>query len=375
MGLGPVEDRAWISINSCPYFRDGELKPYAALTSFQNITKQRQDEETISNLNRQYNRVLKAATEVAIITADRIGTITYFNTGAERILGYAADDVVGKSTVRILVSPKELEAAANQFSPAEATPMDGIAALTAAVDKDGSLSWESTFLRKNGTELLVTAVITPIRSDQGDTTGYLAVIRDETDRARLEEVLKHSARTDHLTGLANRMVFEDALDLELKKVQRFKSSSALMLIDVDRFKQVNDTLGHETGDRALQALAQALERQARSTDLVARYGGDEFVMLLVGANHSGAMVAAENIRKAIDEIPANTGDPSLAITVCIGVSALDADDIGWHAAMRRADRAMYRAKSAGRNAVFGSDHEGIESPLSTAAARKQLLSN
>jgi len=86
------------------------------------------------------------------------------------------------------------------------------------------------------------------------------------------------------------------------------------------------------------------------------------------------MVAAENIRKAIEEIAADTGDSSLAITACIGVSALHAEDIGWHAAMRRADRAMYRAKSAGRNAVFGSDHEGIEPLPSTATARKALSS-
>jgi len=231
-------------------------------------------------------------------------------------------------------------------------------AVMATVRKQGSFRKEWTFLRRDGSQVEVSASITPVRSPQDETTGYLAVLQDITDKARLEEILRQSARNDHLTGLANRRVFEEAIDLEFKRMQRFRSASSVMMIDIDHFKSVNDSFGHETGDRALGALARVLKRTARSTDMAARFGGDEFVLLLVGTGLNGAMVIAEQVRKAIAELSLDANQKSFTVTVSIGVSSIAIDDQSWADGLRRADSAMYRAKSAGRNRVLAAQAGG-----------------
>ena len=133
------------------------------------------------------------------------------------------------------------------------------------------------------------------------------------------------------------------------------------MIDIDHFKQVNDTHGHEAGDRSLRALAKTLKTMARATDLPARFGGEEFVFLLVGADPAGAAEMAERIRMAIAQMVITSPTGDFGVTVSIGVAPILIDDESWSDAMSRADKAMYRAKRSGRNRVVTVNAERLVS--------------
>jgi len=179
----------------------------------------------------------------------------------------------------------------------------------------------------------------------------LVVVRDITETVRLTSELRQLARTDPLTSLANRRVFIEAAEVEFLRFKRFATPAALLMIDVDHFKAVNDTYGHDVGDTALVALAKILETSARGTDLAARFGGEEFVVLLAGTNSPGAIDTAERIRDAVAAISIPTIVGPLCFTVSVGVTEFSSGDDDWSVAMRRADQALYEAKAAGRNRV------------------------
>jgi diguanylate cyclase (GGDEF)-like protein len=169
--------------------------------------------------------------------------------------------------------------------------------------------------------------------------------------AELQRELAEQARTDSLTGALNRRAIEDAALRETARSLRHGSSLCMIMIDVDNFKMLNDKHGHIAGDRALQALARTVQSILRVSDFFARTGGEEFAILLPGADADAAFNIAERIRTAIalHDIPYETGP--LHITVSIGLTLLAAPDDTWEAMMRRADAAMYEAKHRGRNQV------------------------
>jgi diguanylate cyclase len=196
--------------------------------------------------------------------------------------------------------------------------------------------------------------------------------RDVEDQLRLAvtklELLKNEfqelARTDSLTGLANRRAFDEAMNAEFLRFQRFGAPAALLMIDIDRFKRVNDAYGHETGDRALIAVAARLKGIARATDLAARFGGEEFVVLLPGTPAAGAARIAQRIRHAIGQIEIAQPAVPFGFTVSIGVTAFSAADRDASEVVCRADHAMYRAKALGRNRVASSGESPQEKAVS-----------
>jgi diguanylate cyclase (GGDEF)-like protein len=179
--------------------------------------------------------------------------------------------------------------------------------------------------------------------------------KEIAERKRLEEQLREMTRTDPLTELANRRASEEAIESEFLRSKRFGSDTSLLMVDIDHFKQINDVHGHEAGDRALVALARILKGVARSIDLPARFGGEEFVVLLVNTNLFGAKEMAERIQLAVAEIVAVSPRGAFGFTVSIGVASFMSEDENWTEALRRADQAMYRAKESGRNTVMISE--------------------
>ncbi|MDH0864932.1 diguanylate cyclase [Mitsuaria sp. GD03876] len=177
-----------------------------------------------------------------------------------------------------------------------------------------------------------------------------------TQLAKVNAELEQRSRTDGLTGLANRMATEEGLRALLRTVRRYKTPSALLMLDIDRFKQVNDRHGHAAGDAVIRALAEVLKASSRDVDLPGRFGGEEFVVGLAHTDLPGAHRFAERLREriAVSPVAIDAGEggvAAIAYTVSIGVTVLRADDAGIEAALRRADEAMYRAKQAGRNRV------------------------
>jgi len=203
----------------------------------------------------------------------------------------------------------------------------------------------------------------------GKASGVVLVFRDITERRRLERQLQEHrhkleeanarlemlATTDELTLLKNRRAFQVRLAEEIERSHRYKMPLSLMLLDVDHFKQFNDTFGHPAGDCALQGIARVLGKHSRSTDFVARYGGEEFAILLPNTDQCGAVVSAERIRKAIAE----EEWPERQMTVSIGVATLTATTRSDTALVEEADAALYRSKRSGRNSV---SHANESSP-------------
>jgi diguanylate cyclase (GGDEF)-like protein len=177
-----------------------------------------------------------------------------------------------------------------------------------------------------------------------------------TQLAQVNAELEQRSRTDGLTGLSNRMATEEGLRTLLRTVRRYRTPSALLMLDIDHFKQVNDRHGHAAGDAVIRALARVLKDSSRDVDLPGRFGGEEFVIGLAHTDLPGARRFAERLRERIAASPVTIdpkdgGTGSIAYTVSIGVTVLRENDPGIEDALRRADEAMYRAKEGGRNRV------------------------
>jgi len=172
-----------------------------------------------------------------------------------------------------------------------------------------------------------------------------------TQRKLLELELLRLAETDELTGLPNRRYFLDAANLEVERVRRFGASASLMMIDVDRFKAVNDGYGHAAGDAALRHLAAAVQKSLRQIDMAARLGGEEFAVMLPGTRERAAVTVAEKLRRAVSATPVRAGQSQFTIFASFGVAEVRAEDTGAEACLARADAALFEAKRAGRNRV------------------------
>lgn len=182
MGLGDGSDRTWISINSHPLFHKGHPLPYAALSTFLDITSRVRNEGVIRGLNRRYEDLLASSTEVAIVTTDLNGIITLFNSGAERMLGYTAEEVVDRFTGKLFHPPGQIDATAIQLGQEPKSPLDGLHTILSTVRKEGRLHREWTYVRKDGSTMRASVWITPIRTAEGELTGHLAVIQDISNR-------------------------------------------------------------------------------------------------------------------------------------------------------------------------------------------------
>ncbi|MEJ1964291.1 MAG: diguanylate cyclase [Gammaproteobacteria bacterium] len=173
----------------------------------------------------------------------------------------------------------------------------------------------------------------------------------ERESRTLHENLREEQRMgmiDALTGIPNRAAYDDRIEEEYKRWKRFARPVSILAWDIDRFKTINDAYGHKAGDKVLRVIGQHLARHVRDTDFVGRYGGEEFVMLLVGTDTSEAKVVAEKIRQEISQLGFHFHDHPVAITACCGITGFTGDDTP-DAAFDRADKALYRAKEAGRN--------------------------
>jgi diguanylate cyclase (GGDEF)-like protein len=177
---------------------------------------------------------------------------------------------------------------------------------------------------------------------------------------RSSEVLRRLATTDPLTGALNRRHFMELMTREQRRADRYSTTYSILMIDIDHFKRVNDTYGHQVGDQAIQAMADACKRIVRPTDLVARYGGEEFIVTLTHTDQAGALRVAERLREGVAEIAVPTEKGALSFTISIGLSTY-AKKSTVDKIIGRADQALYKAKQGGRNRVC------VEDPVEGAA--------
>ncbi len=203
--------------------------------------------------------------------------------------------------------------------------------------------------RRNGEIYPEWLSIAAVRSDIGDATHYIGIFSDVTERKKAEARIRHLAHHDALTGLPNRQLLQDRLEQALHQAQRHQKRAAVLFFDLDRFKNINDTLGHDVGDGLLRKVAQRCLGVVRDTDTVARQGGDEFVVVLPDlAQAQDAAVIARKILAAITQ-PCRLGQHELTVTCSIGIAVYPEDGTSVSLLLRHADAAMYRAKAEGRD--------------------------
>jgi diguanylate cyclase len=245
--------------------------------------------------------------------------------------------------------------------PAGEKPGSGIPWLMSLMDRvEGDLGWHTYRLDELNDELqaaerdpkLVLAAATSMMVANQRLQADLSAAQDEIQRQRQRlETLSAEARTDQLTGLPNRRSFNEELSRRFDQWRRHKIPLSLVIIDLDRFKQVNDGYGHSTGDQVLHWAGELVRNALRQMDMAARYGGEEFAAILPGAMLHDAVKVAERIRQAIAAAPFQNDDRVLSLSVSIGVaSALAGDDTA--RLIERSDEALYAAKDHGRNCVF-----------------------
>jgi diguanylate cyclase (GGDEF)-like protein len=190
--------------------------------------------------------------------------------------------------------------------------------------------------------------VTPLKVDQG---GAVISHLNITARKVFEIALEKLASTDPLTGLPNRRFFMESGKQDLERVRRFAVPASLVKIDLDHFKAVNDTYGHAAGDEALRRVSQACRAALRPFDVLARLGGEEFAVVLPGADEEAATLAAERLRVVVRDMTIKTGQSQFSITASFGVTEMSPHDLKFDGCLSRADAALYRAKHAGRNCV------------------------
>ena len=431
------------------------------------ITERKLADQQIAAANAQRKAVLDAATRVSIIATDARGVITVFNSGAERMLGYGASDVIGARNITELHLDTELVQHARRLAFELGEKLNGFDVLVRRATREGLEEREWTYIGNDGEPVTVLLSVTALRDEHGNLTGYLhvgtdvterkqaeerlrqqsaamtasmdgigildgrldftyvndalaklfgyptpqeiigrslcdlyeppeqvrfittivplvqqrgrwrgeatglrhdaslfpqeisltsiegggmvCVVRDITERTYAEEQIKHLAYHDALTTLPNRLLFKDRVTVAISHAQRHESRVSVLFLDLDRFKVINDSLGHNIGDQLLQAVAARVQSCVRDSDTVARLGGDEFTLLLPELTHAeDAALVAQKILEAV-RYPFHIEGREFYITTSIGISVFPEDGPDAETLIKSADTAMYQAKEQGRD--------------------------
>jgi diguanylate cyclase (GGDEF)-like protein/PAS domain S-box-containing protein len=284
----------------------------------------------------------------------------YVNAALATISGYAADELLGRNL---------------RFLQGGERDQPGLESLRHALreGRDGQILLRN--YRKDGSAYWIELVVSPVRDASGVLTHYIGSQIDVSERVATEQALAHRATHDELTRLPNRQLFRDRLAQALRESKRFGLSLVVLFVDLDNFKLVNDSLGHAAGDELLRTVARRLQSCLRQTDTVARFGGDEFVVLLIGEVETDVLRVVDRITEALRR-PVDLGGHMHYVTASIGYARSPQHGEEADLLLQHADIAMYQAKARGRNCAVGyepSFDEGTAERLSLISQLREAL--
>jgi diguanylate cyclase (GGDEF)-like protein/PAS domain S-box-containing protein len=310
---------------------DSDGNPIRMLGVCEDVTLEKQAEEAQAMLASVVH-----SSDDAIITRSLKGKVTSWNPGAERLYGYPSEEAVGFEWGKLIPEERRVEETE---------------AMRRAVTGEHVEHYETRRVRKDGSQIDVSVTLSPLRNAEGTVIGISTIARDITQRKRFEAQLKQLANNDPLTGLYNRYRFEEELAEELVSGQRYGNAGAVLVLDLDNFKYVNDGFGHGAGDEVLRGVSELLRTRLRRSDVLARLGGDEFAILLRGQGDEEARAVAQELLEQIRAYtPQMEGQP-VRMTASIGVTVIDSGASSPGDLLADADRAMYDAKESGRDTV------------------------
>jgi diguanylate cyclase (GGDEF)-like protein/PAS domain S-box-containing protein len=287
----------------------------------------------------------------SMIATDRDGVITAMNLAAEKLTGYTQDELVGKASMTVLHDDKELDARAGDLEPGttDRAAGDGFDVLTAKASQGEMEELEWTYVLRDGSRIPVNLAVRAVQREGGEISGYVGIAFDITERKQMLDHVTYMASHDQLTGLVGRALLQDLTVQAVERARRYGTKVAVFLIDLDQFKRINDSLGHAAGDRILVEVALRLRRAVRSSDTVARVGGDEFVVVMpdITTVEDVEQCAVNLVEKIAPQVILD--EHEVHVTASVGVClypdfAADAKHL-----LKRADAAMYAAKENGRN--------------------------
>lgn len=308
------------------------------LTMMMDITSRKRAEEQLRDTRDTLQTIIHSS-PLAILALDYEDRLTMWNPAAEAMFGWSDKQILGQA------NPTVPENKLKEYEALRQATLSGMA----------FSNLDTLRLTKNGNLIPVSLSVAPLRGQQSQVIGRMHIIADITDRKKLQEELRQQATTDELTRVSNRRHFMELAQGEIKRALRLKRPPAVALIDIDHFKQVNDTLGHAAGDQALVAFTKICQKQIREIDVFARFGGDEFVLLLPETSQEQAYEVLERVRLAVTAQPLNLGGIPVALTISAGIANLSNGQESFDMVLSQADQALYRAKEAGRNKVIRCD--------------------
>ncbi|HVF34732.1 MAG TPA: EAL domain-containing protein [Candidatus Saccharimonadia bacterium] len=297
------------------------------------------DRKAIDAERRRLRGILSSVGD-GVYGVDSDGTIAFINPAALDLLGYAAEeDIVGRSAFETF-----------HYAFDDGTAMPRSASFLNQCYANGSQvpAWQTVFWNASKRAVPIECTVYPMKID-GERTGSVVAFRDISARRMLEEELRWAAEHDALTKLHNRAWFELQLEQEVARLKRTEQNSLLLFVDVDRFKYINDTAGHNAGDQLLLEVSQRLKSRLRGSDHLARMGGDEYAVILRNVSVDDVASLADGFRRALTSAPFTYGGKSYRITISVGVARLDAQTASTSEAMAHADIACHIAKNGGRN--------------------------
>jgi diguanylate cyclase (GGDEF)-like protein/PAS domain S-box-containing protein len=313
--------------------------------------------------------------EEAVLRTDLHGNVTYLNRIAEELTGWKRDEAQGRPVADVLRF-------IDGFTGAAMDNAVGIAMQEAETAKATATCKNCMLVRRDGIEFGIESKVTLVRDQDGNIIGAVVAFHDVSEARAKALELSHSAQHDVLTDLPNRVLFNDRLTQAITLAERQGKQLAVMFVDLDHFKKINDSLGHDVGDKLLQSVAKRLMACIRRSDTVSRLGGDEFVVLLSQVEHAeDAAFSARKILRALTA-PHSIDNKNLDINVSIGVSTYPSDGQDAEGLINRADNAMYEAKQHGRNnyQFFRremharlAERQSLEADLRCALGRNEFL--
>jgi diguanylate cyclase (GGDEF)-like protein/PAS domain S-box-containing protein len=352
------------------YLIKGQIDPRGLLRALRYAVERKMMEDALF-VEKERAEVTLNCIGDAVVCTDTTGNITFLNLVAEKMTGWARHEATGRTMADVC---QILDVTSRETIP---NPME----MAVGENRTIHLPPNCILVRRDGFETPIEDCASPIHDREGQATGAVVVFRDVSAARAMALEMIHSAHHDFLTGLPNRMLLSDRVNQVIALAQRHGKKVAVLFLDLDGFKHINDSLGHAVGDKLLQSIAECLVDCVRGSDTVSRQGGDEFVVLLSEVEHSeDAAITARRMLHAVAQVHP-VGQHDLHITTSIGLSVFPDDGLDAETLIKNADTAMYQAKENGRQSfqffkpamnVRAVERQSIEEALRTALERKEL---
>lgn len=339
-------------------FKDGEL--VATRGIFRDISQRKEAEDLLRDQKLLTEKLIRYSA-VPIFVLDPQHRVTYWNRACEILTGIPAEQMVGTTNHWQAFYTEERPCLADLvIRSASLSDLDTLysAARNSDLLEEG-IRAEEWLDKVGGARRYLACDAVPIYNHGKELVAVIETLHDLTERKKMEEALTRLATTDTLTGICNRGKIEESLRQEMARAARYGSPLTIILFDLDYFKKINDSLGHSIGDQVLKEVAATVGKQIRETDMLGRWGGEEFMVLCPGVVAQDAVTIAEKLRQRVEELP-------LGVTISCGLADYQAGE-SMDALINRADKALYSAKRSGRNLVRSAawDNDQRISSLST----------